>query len=118
MRLPLISDRDVLLYFVRMWRATGLPLSYRNAVYLKCRFGTTSGSRQTLLTGEAVRGAAVKLADAMKEVDNDLEKLNGKNYFYEYYEPTDKLGANVPYPKSHIAYGFADMLLSLIKKEK
>ena len=102
--------------------ATGLPLSkIRNAV---CNTenapdsGTTSGSRQTLLTGEAVRGAAVKLADAMKEVDNDLEKLNGKNYFYEYYEPTDKLGANVPYPKSHIAYGFATHVVILIKKEK
>lgn len=103
-------------------QATGLPLSkIRNAV---CNTenapdsGTTSGSRQTLLTGEAVRGAAVKLADAMKEVDNDLEKLNGKNYFYEYYEPTDKLGADVPYPKSHIAYGFATHVVILDKKGK
>lgn len=60
----------------------------------------------------------MKLADAMKEVDNDLEKLNGKNYFYEYYEPTDKLGANVPYPKSHIAYGFATHVVILDKKGK
>ena len=87
--------------------------------YRECtRFRYNFWFKTTLLTGEAVRGAAVKLADAMKEVDNDLEKLNGKNYFYEYYEPTDKLGADVPYPKSHIAYGFATHVVILDKKRK
>lgn len=97
--------------------ATGLPLAkIRNAVANTENApdsGTTSGSRQTLLTGEAVRGAAMKLAEAMKEVGGDLNKLNGKEYFYEYFEPTDKLGADVPYPKSHIAYGFATHVVIL-----
>lgn len=31
----------------------------------------------------------------------------GREFFYEYFEPTDKLGADVPNPKSHIAYGYA-----------
>lgn len=96
---------------------TGLPLSkIRNAVANTENApdsGTTSGSRQTLLSGEAVRGAAALLAEAMREVDGDLEKLNGKEYFYEYFEPTDKLGADVPFPKSHIAYGYATHVVIL-----
>src|SRR5699024_9576605 len=69
--------------------------------------GTTSGSRQTLITGEAVRMAAAELNDALKEADGDLEKLEGREFFAESFDPTDKLGADVPYPKSHVAYGFA-----------
>ncbi|MBP3896035.1 MAG: molybdopterin-dependent oxidoreductase, partial [Mogibacterium sp.] len=72
--------------------------------------GTTSGSRQTLVTGEAVRGAALQLRKAMDEegVDaNSLDKLNGREFTYEYFEPTDKLGSDKPHPKSHIAYAYA-----------
>ena len=72
--------------------------------------GTTSGSRQTLITGEAVRGAALQLRKAMDEtgiIEADLEKLNGREFYYEYFEPTDKLGSDKPNPRSHIAYGYA-----------
>lgn len=72
--------------------------------------GTTSGSRQTLVTGEAVRGAAKKLKAAMDEegvTEDDLYRLNGREFEYEFFEPTDKLGSDKPNPKSHIAYGFA-----------
>ncbi|MBR3201030.1 MAG: molybdopterin-dependent oxidoreductase, partial [Mogibacterium sp.] len=72
--------------------------------------GTTSGSRQTLVTGEAVRGAALMLRKAMDEegvTEDTLDKLEGRKFFYEYFEPTDKLGSDKPHPKSHIAYGFA-----------
>lgn len=165
--------------------------------------GTTSGSRQTLLTGEAVRGAAFLLRDAMlaeeiaerhnaesedkisfvdvlkksdayrhprragnrtaeygvgvqnapeydsygfvspalqiredgliwdsgtglnqgryglrgtqteifgapvKDPEKIIEKLEGSEFYYEYFEPTDKLGASRPNPKSHIAYAYA-----------
>ncbi len=97
--------------------ATGLPLSCirnaKNSTENAPDSGTTSGSRQTLLTGEAVRGAAFLLAKAMKEVEGDLSRLNGQNFFYEYYEPTDKLGADKPFPKSHIAYGFATHVVIL-----
>lgn len=68
--------------------------------------GTTSGSRQTLLTGEAVRGAAQEIKDKL-DAGATLESLEGEEFFYEYFEPTDKLGADVPNPKSHIAYGYA-----------
>ena len=72
--------------------------------------GTTSGSRQTLVTGEAVRGAAKLLKAAMDEegvTEDTLDKFNGRKFEYEYFEPTDKLGSDKPHPKSHIAYGFA-----------
>lgn len=69
--------------------------------------GTTSGSRQTLITGEAVRMASAELDKALKEAGGDLRALEGWETFSEFFEPTDKLGADVPYPKSHVAYGFA-----------
>lgn len=121
--------------------------------------GTTSGSRQTVVTGEAVRGAAFLLRDAMLAAERGedvpagpvrahgngavttledgtvyhmdaleltpgharhaadpvaaLEALEGHEFFYEYLEPTDKLGADVPNPKSHVCYGFATHLAVL-----
>ena len=36
-----------------------------------------------------------------------LKLLEGMSFSYRYFEPTDKLGADVPNPKSHIAYGYA-----------
>lgn len=78
--------------------------------------GTTSGSRQTLLSGEAIRGASALLKEAMDEVGGDLSKLEERDFFYEYFEPTDKLGADVPFPKSHIAYGYATHVVILDKE--
>ena len=75
--------------------------------------GTTSGSRQTLITGEAVRMASADLNEDLKEAGGDLSKLEGKEYFAEFFDPTDKLGADVPYPKSHVAYGFATHVVIL-----
>ncbi len=130
--------------------------------------GTTSGSRQTVITGEAVRGVAFLLRDAMLAYERDgsiptapirakgdgvkieyddgtpydgvgfadgsalvagggvwakdpvaaLEALEGCEFGYEYFEPTDKLGADVPNPKSHVCYGFATHLVVLDKKGK
>lgn len=80
--------------------------------------GTTSGSRQTLITGEAVRMAAVDLKKDMDEVNGDLSKLEGKEYFAEFFDPTDKLGSDKPNPKSHVAYGFATHVVILDDKGK
>lgn len=75
--------------------------------------GTTSGSRQTLISGEAIRMAAVDLNEALKEAGGDLAKLEGRDFFAEFFDPTDKLGADVPNPKSHVAYGFATHVVIL-----
>ena len=75
--------------------------------------GTTSGSRQTLISGEAIRRVSLELKKDLDAAGGDLNKLNGKEYYSEYFEPTDKLGADVPFPKSHVAYGFATHLVVL-----
>ena len=92
-------------------QAAGLPLeNMRNMgsnSELSPDSGTTSGSRQTLITGEAVRMAAVELKAALDQVGGDLSALEGREFFAEFFDPTDKLGADKPNPKSHVAYGFA-----------
>ena len=97
--------------------ATGLPLSrIRNgsgSTETAPDSGTTSGSRQTLLSGEAVRMAAIQLKAALDEAGGNLSALEGREFFYEYFEPTDRLGADVPNPKSHIAYGYATHVVIL-----
>ena len=102
--------------------ATGLPLEKielsKGSTEDSPDSGTTSGSRQTLITGEAVRGLA---ADVRKDLDaagGKLEDLNGKEYFYEFFDPTDKLGADLPNPKSHVAYAFATHVAILDEEGK
>ncbi len=73
--------------------------------------GTTSGSRQTLVTGEAARRAALKLCEDLKE--HSLSGLEGKEYYGEYLAKTDKMGADGPNPVSHVAYGYATQLCAL-----
>ena len=73
--------------------------------------GTTSGSRQTLVTGEACLRAATQLKEALG--DQPLEALNGKEYFGMYLAKTDPLGADVPNPVSHVAYGYATQVCLL-----
>jgi len=73
--------------------------------------GTTSGSRQTLVTGEAARRACEKLMADMKA--HDLTELEGNEYYAEYLAKTDPLGADVPHPVSHVAYGYATQVCIL-----
>ncbi|MGL5437701.1 MAG: selenium-dependent xanthine dehydrogenase [Lachnospiraceae bacterium] len=75
--------------------------------------GTTSGSRQTLITGEAVRMAAAELKMALDEADGDLAKLEGREFFAEFFDPTDPLSSDKVNPKSHVAYGFATHVVIL-----
>ncbi len=74
--------------------------------------GTTSGSRQTLFTGEAVRRACQDLKSTGGKTLGDLE---GQEFYGEYLGKTDPLGADVPNPVSHIAYGYATQLCVLDK---
>lgn len=73
--------------------------------------GTTSGSRQTLITGEAVRRACMLLNKDME--GHPLEELEGREYYGEYLAKTDPLGADVPNPVSHVAYGYATQVCVL-----
>lgn len=108
--------------------------------------GTTSGSRQTLVTGEAGRRASKALRKALFEatgqvyeaesmpsgylsnviIEKESEKtaavlfegeelalLNGQEFYGEYLAQTDKMGADVEYPVSHVAYGYATQVCVL-----
>ena len=77
--------------------------------------GTTSGSRQTLVTGEACRRACEKLMEAKKD-GVTLADLVGREFYGEYLAKTDPLGANVPNPVSHVAYGYATQMCILDSK--
>ena len=57
--------------------------------------------------------AASDLNEELQKAEGDLSKLEGREFFAEFYDPTDKLGADVPYPKSHVAYGFATHVVIL-----
>ena len=75
--------------------------------------GDTSGSRQTLVTGEACRRACEKLMEAKN--GKTLVDLKGQEFYGEYLAKTDPLGANVPNPVSHVAYGYATQMCVLDK---
>ena len=73
--------------------------------------GTTSGSRQTLLTGEAARRVCVLFNEAAE--GKTLEEMEGRDFFADYYPPTDLLGSDKPNPVSHVAYGYATQVAVL-----
>lgn len=74
--------------------------------------GDTSGSRQTLVTGEATRRACEKL-HAKLQSGKTLQQLVGQGFYGEYLAKTDPLGADVPNPVSHVAYGYATQMCIL-----
>ena len=86
----------------------------RNNTWIAPDSGDTSGSRQTLVTGEACRRACEKLM-AAKE-GKALADLIGQEFYGEYLAKTDPLGAEVPNPVSHVAYGYATQLCILDEK--
>ena len=99
----------------------GLPWKREDIVYERSNTwispdsGTTSGSRQTLITGEACRRACEKLMED-KKAGKTVEDMIGKVYYAEYLAKTDPLGANVPNPVSHVAYGYATQVCILDSK--
>ena len=75
--------------------------------------GDTSGSRQTLVTGEACRRACEKFNAAYT---GNLQELIGREFVGEYLAKTDPLGADIPNPVSHVAYGYATQVCILDAK--
>lgn len=53
----------------------------------------------------------MKLCEDLKEYS--LGGLEGKEYYGEYLAKTDKMGADVQNPVSHVAYGYATQLCAL-----
>ena len=73
--------------------------------------GTSSGSRQTLLTGEACRRACALFSAA--RAGRPLAAMEGEEFYAEYMPRTDPLGSDKPNPVSHVAYGYATQVAIL-----
>jgi selenium-dependent xanthine dehydrogenase len=99
---------------------TGLAAAQITAVEPDTRLtpdsGTTTASRQTVFTGEAVRLAAHKLKEALAGAA--LTELEGQEFYGEYAGITDPMGSDKPNPVSHVTYGFASQVVSIDENGK
>lgn len=73
--------------------------------------GTSTASRQTLITGEAARRAADALKEALQ--GHSLEELEGQEFYREYDCVTDSMTSDKPNRLSHVAYGYATQVVIL-----
>ena len=84
--------------------ATGLPLEKLRNMGANSEVapdsGTTSGSRQTLITGEAVRMAAAELRADLDGAGGDLSALEGLEYSAEFSTPPTSWGPTSPIPRA------------------
>ena len=73
--------------------------------------GTSTASRQTLMTGEAARRAGLSLKDAL--ATRTLAELDGRDFHGEFEAITDPITSPKPNRVSHVAYGFATQVVIL-----
>ena len=74
--------------------------------------GTSTASRQTVMTGEAACRAGEKLKLALGE-GKTLADLEGKEFLGEYSAATDPLGTIKENPISHISYSYGAQVIIL-----
>lgn len=67
--------------------------------------GTSTASRQTVVTGEATKRAA-ELLKADLDAGKTLADLEGKEYFGEYHPMTDGLTSTKEFPIRHVSYSY------------
>ena len=79
--------------------------------------GTTTASRQTAITGEAVRRSAALLKEAL-DSGKTLADLEGKEFYGEFVTETDRMGSDKPNPVSHVSYGYAAQVVLLDENGK
>ncbi len=73
--------------------------------------GTSTASRQTVMTGEAARRVGEKLKTAL--IGKSLDELEGQEFFAEFSAKTDPLGAIKENPVSHISYSYGAQVIIL-----
>ncbi|MDR0519340.1 MAG: selenium-dependent xanthine dehydrogenase [Clostridiales Family XIII bacterium] len=74
--------------------------------------GTSTASRQTVMTGEATRRAAAKLREAL-DAEGSLAALEGGEWHGEFSAVTDPMGAAKDFPVSHVSYSYATQVMLL-----
>ena len=78
--------------------------------------GTSTASRQTAFTGEAVRRAALKLKPDFDEFT--LSQLEGAEYYAEFCYSTDPITSDKGNPISHLAYSYSAQVAELDENGK
>ena len=73
--------------------------------------GTSTASRQTVMTGEAARRVGEQLKAALEK--HSLAELEGREFFGEYSAKTDPLGAVKENPVSHVSYSYGAQVIVL-----
>lgn len=73
--------------------------------------GTSTASRQTVMTGEAARRAGEKLKAALAQ--KSLDELEGQEFYGEFSAKTDPLGAVKNNPVSHVCYSYGAQVIIL-----
>ena len=79
--------------------------------------GTSTASRQTVVTGEAARRAGAQLAAALKD-GRTLTDLEGEEFYGEYVPITDPMGTQKKNPVSHVSYSYGAQVVVLDEKGK
>ncbi|MEI6893782.1 MAG: selenium-dependent xanthine dehydrogenase [Colwellia sp.] len=79
--------------------------------------GTTTASRQTVFTGEAITRAGLKLTQVLA-TGKSLKDLEGVEFYGEYTAVTDPIGCDKENPVSHVAYGYAAQVVVLDEEGK
>lgn len=79
--------------------------------------GTSTASRQTVVTGEAVRRASEKLKAELNKGLN-LYNLEGKEFYGEYSAKTDPMGSPKKNPVSHVSYSYGAQVVILNEEGK
>lgn len=74
--------------------------------------GTSTASRQTVMTGEAARRVGEKLKMTL-DSGKTIADLEGHEFFGEYSAKTDPLGAIKENPVSHISYSYGTQVIIL-----
>lgn len=73
--------------------------------------GTSTASRQTIITGETTRRVSMQLKEVLKA--HTLEELEGQEFYDEFVDITDPMDSDKPNPISHLAYGYATQVIIL-----
>lgn len=79
--------------------------------------GTSTASRQTVVTGEAVRRAGEKLKIAL-DTGKTLKDLEGESFYGEFSVKTDPMGAKKDFPVSHVSYSYGAQVIALDEQGK
>ncbi len=77
--------------------------------------GTTTASRQTVFTGEAVRRACLQIRELM-DAGTTLQDLDGREFQGEYTCVTDPITTDKEHPFSHVTYGYGAQVVILDEK--